>query len=107
MLLDLTRQPIQVPNRQLTAVIQPGTVLCTPTHLSPGKEWVSYCPQALGMSFPIQAQFTPARGGSFSSDGATVPLEAEGRLAQPHPSSLSDISCTVSTSKGLSFLFML
>lgn len=70
MLLDLTRQPIQVPSRQLTAVIQPGTVLRTPYPSTPGKEWVSSCPQALGMSFPTQAQFTPARGGCRK--GATM-----------------------------------
>lgn len=103
MLLDFTRQPIQVPSRQVTAVIQPGTVLRTP------------CPQALGMSFPTQAQFTPARGGCRKGATTAFPvlgLPSHWRLKGDLPSltpppSLSDISCAVSTSKGLSFLFML
>lgn len=74
MLLDLTRHPIQVPSRQVTAVIQPGTVLRTPYPCAPGKEWVSSCPQALGMSFPTQAQFTPARGGCRKGATTAFPV---------------------------------
>lgn len=85
MLLDLTRQPIQVPSRQLTAVIQPGTVLRTPYLSAPRQGVGFFLPAGPGYEFSYpglvhSCQGRLQEGGDydFSSVGATVPLEAEG-----------------------------